>query len=140
MRALSGVEIATDEVQLVDSDHRVSGRRIESNFIQLIDLIIGATRVCLEDTTTRRYPRQLALEWLPLLQALTHPEPARRWDYDGSSPYGQFRRCNMSFFPSVALTAEDLASESERARSSFYRTRRPALVDPAAGVQEAFEF
>jgi hypothetical protein len=57
MRALSGVEVATDEVQLLDSDHRVSGRRMESNFIQLIDVILGATRVSLDDTTTRPLPK-----------------------------------------------------------------------------------
>jgi hypothetical protein len=106
---------------------------IESNFIQLIDVIIGATRVCMEAGTGRQYPRALAEQWLPLIERLT--DPSRRWNRNSS--YGYVGRCNLSFFPKVWLSALQLAEDEERARSSFYQWRRPALrevVGPRQGV------
>jgi hypothetical protein len=51
-----GLRIATDSVALIDSDHEVSESEMESSFIQLIDVILGATRLCLDATNGKPHP------------------------------------------------------------------------------------
>lgn len=118
-----GLRVATDEVALVDSDHAISGSPAASNAIQLIDVVLGATRVCLDATTRKPYQVKLAYEWLPLVERLTD----RRHRWNSKSRYGHVGRCNLSFFPSLPLTADELSDPLERARSSFYYARTPAL-------------
>jgi hypothetical protein len=90
-----GHSVGADVIELVDSDHDRSGAYRDSNFVQLVDVLLGATRDCLDATSKRQHRLSVADHWLPLVQRLTD-DRARR---NRRSSYGYVGRCNVSFFP-----------------------------------------
>jgi hypothetical protein len=119
-----GLPVAVDRIVLVDSDHAASDSRTTSTLIQLIDVILGATRVCLDATTTEQHKLRLASEWLPLVEGLT-ASGRRRWR--SNDHFGHVGRCNLSFFPMRSLTLAQLNDPEVRLSSDFYSERTPAL-------------
>jgi hypothetical protein len=134
MRRDHDLDFSTTRIRFLDSDHRKpDGHAVHSHVLQLADLIVGATRQCLDATTTRPYPNEVARGFLPLVQRLAHEKRCR----NKNSNYGYHGRCSVSFFPLHALSLEQLDSPEERARRSFYVTRRPMMLNVA---QESFGF
>jgi hypothetical protein len=119
-----------DEVQFSTSDHRSEGADpLFSHMIQLCDLVLGATRVCLDATTGKEHQLRLARMWLPLVDRLTDPRQAR----NRNSRYGHVGRCAVSFFPKQTLGFSGAAQLKEPSASLFYSTRRPRLLREPAG-------
>ena len=117
-----GHRVAADGVEFVDSDHNVSAAYRESNFVQLVDVLLGATRDCLDLTTAKRHRVSVAEHWLPLVERLT--DDSRRKNRQSS--FGYVGRCNVSFFP--------VPGRSDRACSSdFYVGRTPRLANRGQG-------
>jgi hypothetical protein len=121
-----GHRVAADVVELVDSDHDVSAWYRESNFVQLIDVLLGSTRDCLDLTTAKQHRLRVAEHWLPLVQRLTDEKKRK----NRSSSYGYVGRCNISFFPAPNRGHQMRASDC-------YVGRSPRL---AADGQGAFDF
>jgi hypothetical protein len=107
-----GHSITANRLEFLDSDHEVSQSYRDSNFVQLIDVLLGATRDCLDATTIKRHRIRVAEHWLPLMERLT--DDARR--RNRRSSYGYVGRCNVSFFP---------APGSPAARASDFYVGRP---------------
>jgi hypothetical protein len=121
-----GIRCDGSRIQFCDSDHTLPGvDPCDSNMIQLTDLLLGATRLGLEATSGQQHKVAVAERWIPLLARLTDERLYR----NPNSRYRHVGRCSVSFFPSRALTKAELASDIERARSHFYVSRRPRLLD-----------
>jgi hypothetical protein len=122
---LHGIPVARPSVILVTSDHRTAGDNWRSaRLLQLTDVLLGATRQCMEDTSARDHARQVAGAWLPVVERLT--DPRRRTNRN--SRYAHVGRLDLSFFPSRALTTAELDDPLRRAESSVFRNREPAMA------------
>lgn len=126
MRQDHDLNIAAEKVDFVNSDHAVSGQPIDSTFVQLADVIVGATRLALDATTTKHWQVSVATDWLPLVQRLCDERRCR----NPKSRYGYVGRCSISFFPTPRFR---FAHDESWLRSAFYVNRRPALADTASG-------
>jgi len=60
------VSICHNTIEFIDSDHRKSKKQ-ESNFIQLIDLVLGATFCCLHNPSEDTYKRGIGRTFKPIL-------------------------------------------------------------------------
>lgn len=104
------ISIKCKEIEFIDSDHRVSKKQ-ESNFIQLLDLTLGATFCCLHNPSANQYKRRIGRAFKPVLMKLLDRRRAPNssaWigDYYKSKYY---RTYQVSFFPREKT---DLLSES----------------------------
>ena len=112
------------DIHFIDSDHQKEQLFTdESHFIQLIDLILGATRQCIDCTSKQEGRIEISSLFLPLVERLNDPGRA----YNPNSKYSYHRRCCLYFFPKESLTLGQLENEVERLRSGFYRNR-PILL------------
>lgn len=119
-----GIRVMNHDVRFIDSDHQsVDGHPSYSHLIQLVDILVGCARLCMESTSGKQHKVQLATTFLPLVSKLTSPAPVT-WR---NSRYGPSKRGHLSFFPQRRLTAEELADPFARASSGFYSRRTPAL-------------
>jgi hypothetical protein len=121
------LRVAAEKIVFVDSDHRTSGRSADSTFIQLTDLAVGLTRLCLVATNHQEHQIELARQWLPLLHCLTSGTDRVRHQDCAS---GHLGRCSVSFFPRGRAEPNDSAANLG---SSFYTSRIPALADVLSG-------
>ncbi len=106
------VEITRDEVQFIDSDHRKSNS-VESHFIQLIDILLGATYVCLHGNTN---PNKNAIgsKFKPMMEILLD----RTKSPNGKSFIGRYyhennyfkRAYQVSFFPKREIPKDKVIS------------------------------
>jgi len=121
-----GIRCDGTRIQFCDSNHNLPGVDArDSTMIQLTDLLLGATRLGMEATSVQAHKVAVADHWMPLLERLTDERRYR-------NPNSRFRhvgRCSVSFFPSRALSKAELACDIDRARSRFYVSRRPRLLD-----------
>ncbi len=119
-----GISMARDALIYVDSDHRQEPSFPgASEILQLADLVVGATRMCMEGPNRKQYQVSVAEHILPLVERLTDEKRIR----NRNSRYGYVRRCSIRFFPRPGLTADEVDDPIERARSGFYVSRTPAL-------------
>lgn len=119
------VRFACPAVRFVNSDHRhPDGDPVDSHLLQLTDLVVSASRVCLDATTTNEHKVRVARHLLPLMTRLGDPKLAR----NPNSRYRYLGRCSTSYFPSRPLDPDDVHDPVARARSTFYPHRRPALT------------
>jgi hypothetical protein len=87
-------------IEFIDSDHRVS-KKNESNFIQLLDLALGATFCCLHNPSDAEYKRKIGRAFRPILTKLLD----RRKASDSGAWIGAYykskyyRTYQVSFFP-----------------------------------------
>jgi hypothetical protein len=123
-------------IQFINSDHRKEPNYPEhSHFIQLADLIVGATKQCLDMTSRKRYKIEVAKEFLPLVERLCN-EKSRN---NRNSRYDHFERCTVSFFPSKRLTLSELSDPWQRVKSGFFCNRRILLKHELSGQSGLFE-
>jgi len=125
-----GITFAQDRIDFIDSDHRREPLfPSESHFIQLIDVILGATTQCLDCTSGKDGCSEVAEVLLPLIERLTDPKRAS----NPKSKYGYVGRCSVAFFPSHALKPAQLEDPFKRAQSHFYIHRRLLLGEKISG-------
>jgi hypothetical protein len=124
------VTFADSRIRFIDSDHRKEkAAPAHSHFIQLIDLILGATRQCLDCTSEKQYMTEAAKTIMPLVERLTDNETRS----NPNSRYQHFKRCSIAFFPSAKLTLDQLADPWERVSSTFFYQRPLSLRDRLSG-------
>ncbi len=122
----SEIRFRNDRIHFVDSDHGREPRFASaSQMVQLTDLVLGATRQCMDDTSQAVAKTEVARHFLPLVTRMTDPRRFR----NRQGQYAHGGRCTVGFFPSRDLTLEQLGDPYERARSLVYVNRRPALLD-----------
>lgn len=126
----------SDKIKFIDSDHdKEEDYPDDSHFIQLIDLILGSVRQCLDCTSTKDGIIEVAKEFLPLVERLTDKH---RYN-NPNSRYRYYRRCSIAFFPSKKLTVKDLGDQWKRIQSSFFVQRPSLLAEKLSGQQKLFE-
>lgn len=83
------------EIRFLNSDHRhENGHETHSHFLQLIDVILGSTRQCLDDPNNKEGCIEVAKnEWLEMMKRLTDGET------NVNSSFNYIGRCSLSFFP-----------------------------------------
>jgi hypothetical protein len=120
---LRKLRVHVDALAFVDSDHEKSGEYRDSTFIQLIDSIVGVSRLCLDATSQKAHQLRLARQWLPMLERMT--DDTRR--NNRYSRYGHGGRCSIVFFPEHRLTDAELHDPEQRVRAGLYWNRTPLL-------------
>lgn len=102
------LSIDCDEIKFIDSDHRNS-KSDESQFIQLIDLILGATFSTIHNSSSNPRKRAVCELFKPVLHKLLDREKNTTGqmigDYYKSNYY---RTYQISFFPKNKMTAEEV--------------------------------
>ncbi|MEN6443525.1 MAG: hypothetical protein ABFC71_07230 [Methanoregula sp.] len=94
------ISVNNDTIVFLDSDHRRSGKK-ESHFIQLIDLILGATFVGLHNPSEKYQKQMIGYTFKPTLEILLD----RVKNPDTGIPWGRYYPSNyhrgyqVSFFP-----------------------------------------
>lgn len=137
------IDINPEYIEFIDSDHRKSLKR-ESQFIQLIDLILGATHACLDDASKHLKKQKIGFLFKPTLEALLDRRKVSKpngEDYmDGKYYHSNFcRTYQVSFFPKVKQCPENLfqclnlsgeIKSTGFERDQFYYDRDIILKDP----------
>ncbi|HEC87590.1 MAG TPA: hypothetical protein ENI49_07000 [Thermoplasmatales archaeon] len=136
------IKIERDEIEFIDSDHRKSGKK-ESHFIQLIDLILGATYVCLHNPSDRREKKEVGLAFKPALTVLLDRKKNPNNNYMEGSYYhsNYYRTYQISFFPKKKMELDEIfnqldvygnqMTENMRIEDNFYYDRPILLTDPS---------
>ena len=126
------IHFANRQIEFINSDHREPDGRIESNFIQLIDLLVGLSSHCLDFVSTNKSRTKVAQKFLPLLERMM------KNPLNVNSSYGHARKYLISFFPKKRLSASQLLDPFERQLSGFYQTRPLLLRDHLSNQQSLF--
>lgn len=127
------IQFAHPHIEFIDSNHDVEQRFPHlSHFIQLADLIVGATRYAFDMPRQEPAPgaEDVAVELLPLLRRMNDPE--ERWN-QRCSHEEDVSRCHLGFFPSLGLTLAELANPYARGQSKFYVGREIKLLVRRSG-------
>jgi len=102
------LNIHCDEIELLDSDHRIS-KTDESQFIQLTDLILGATFSTIHNSSNNPRKKEVSELFKPVLHKLLNrkkiPNGQMIGDYYKSNYY---RTYQISFFPQNKMTPEEI--------------------------------
>lgn len=128
---MNNISFDKEKIEFIDSDHRKS-KKIESHLIQFTDLLLGATLVCLHNSSTKAEKIKIGLAFKPVLQILMNREPVDR----SYKPYygSRYERCiSISFFPKRCDCQSLLNFDSDEVRiknSEFYYNRDICLPDP----------
>lgn len=122
-------------ILFVDSDHDKEKKfPEESHFIQLTDLVLGATVQCLDAGKNRDGCNEIAEMFIPLVERLNDVNrinnPNSRYDY--------CRKCGVSFFPRCKLTGRQFEDKWERLRSGFFLNRPIILKERLSGQERLF--
>lgn len=130
------VKIIPKEIQFIDSDHRNSGQD-ESQLIQFIDLILGATHSYLHNPSIQKEKRKIGFEFQPTLKTLLDRVPTQNGAWRGAyynSPYK--RKSQVVFFPKTqqkgqwnTLIDSEL-KQSISKRDQYYYSRELQLKNP----------
>ncbi|WP_346655672.1 hypothetical protein [Methanosarcina sp. DH1] len=126
------LSIYCDEIKFIDSDHRNS-KSDESQFIQFIDLILGATFSTIHNSSSNPRKREVCELFKPLLHTLLDREKNTSGqmigDYYKSNYY---RTYQISFFPKNKMTSEEILTylnlegsiqKKEKTVDNFYYSR-----------------
>lgn len=123
------------KIHFLDSDHRKE--KIfpdDSHLIQLMDLILGSTRQCLDYTSEREGIIKTASVLYPLTERLADSSRCN----NPNSRYRYHNRCCLSFFPLKKLTPSGLDNHFERVASSFFVDRELLLLQGVTGQKTLF--
>jgi hypothetical protein len=106
------VKIEEDEIVFIDSDHRISGRK-ESHFIQLADLILGATHTCLHNPSEKDQKKEIALAFMPALKTILDRKRSQKGDFMEGSYYksNYYRTQQVSFFPNKKMDVDEALNQ-----------------------------
>lgn len=134
------VTILHKEIKFIDSDHRKSNMQ-ESNFIQLLDLALGATFCCLHNPSDADNKRKIGKAFKPTLKKLLDRKKApNSCALIGEYYESKYRRTyQVSFFPKDKtetgndLSQFDISREQKDdlfKRNGFYYDRPIILGNP----------
>ncbi len=106
------VSIEEDKIEFIDSDHRKSGMK-ESHFIQLIDLLLGATYSCLHNPSERKEKKEVGRAFKPALKTILDRKKAHDGNYMEGSYYSSnyYRTQQISFFPKKKMRLDESLSQ-----------------------------
>lgn len=108
------------EVTFVDSDHRREQKNSSaSHFIQLCDVLAGASRYLLENHSPSEARDFASRPFLPLLERINCPKQS----LNVNSRYRHVGRASISYFPSRPLEEHELEDPFVRGLSTFYKGR-----------------
>jgi len=135
------ITILDDEIEFIDSDHRKSNKD-ESQFIQLVDILLGAVYSCLHSDLKRKYQkRKIGYLFKPTLETLLD----RRKHESHSAMIGSYyqskyyRTYQVTFFPFEKTDIEGLQqkfdldhlTEGQPLKRDYFYYERPIVVsDP----------
>jgi len=128
------INILDNIIKFLESDHRNS-KRAESNFIQLIDLALGATYCLLHDPSKKEYKIKIGQAFEPTLKILLDRKRASNsnalyGDYYNSRYY---RTYQVSFFPKDKIDPDNVVEQLDvfgdhsgdlTKRDNFYYNRK----------------
>lgn len=126
----ANVNFGCREVTFVHSDHRREEKNPSaSHFIQLCDVLAGASRYVLE-LHNRSANRDIACQPLvPLLERINCPERS----LITNSSYRHVGRASISYFPSRPLEEHELEDPFARGLSTFYKGRKLMFLERDQG-------
>lgn len=110
------VTFKSRKISFIDSDHRKS-KNPYSNFIQLIDLLLGCINNCLDHTSKNRDKEALSMKSLPLVKRLIE-SPSNK-----NSRFNYVGRQKIEFFPKYDLRNLDeksLEYQYKRMKAFYY--------------------
>lgn len=114
--------VVPDEIQFVNSCHNKEPKHKQAcHFVQLCDVILGATRYVFEDYFPNEARDRAVKPLVPLFDRLSSGKSG-----NVQSSYKHVGRIHLSFFPSKALEEHQLDDDFARAQSSFFQ-RRPMM-------------
>jgi len=134
------VTVNCDTIIFLDSDHRKSGAG-ESQFIQLIDLVLGATFVGLHNPSEKYQKQMIGYTFKPTLEILLDrvKNPATGVPWGRYYPSNYYRGYQISFFPNNSQNFNDTdmhldfngrLTEYGFGQDNFYWNRPILLKDP----------
>jgi len=127
----ANVKFVCQEVTFVDSDHsREQTHCKASHFIQLCDVLAGATRYAIEAHNPSEARDKAIKPFLPLLERINDPKKCSNIN----SRYKHVGRANVSYFPSRRLEPDELENPFLRASSTFFKGR-PLILQSRQGGQ-----
>ena len=115
------VTFKSKKIRFIDSDHRKS-KNLYSNFIQLIDLLLGCINNCLDHTSKNTDKEALAEKSLPLIERLIKKPNNKH------SQYKYFGRKKIEFFPKHDLSNLDENSLEYRYKKMDYFYHKRTLL------------
>jgi hypothetical protein len=134
-KSYGNVVFENPQIEFINSDHRKEPNYPDhSHLIQLTDLVVGATKQCLDMTSNNPYKIEVAGHFLPLVDRLC--DEMRRGNRN--SRYEHAHRCTVSFFPRNKLSLQELEDQWLRVRSGFFCNRRMLLKDHLTGQRGLF--
>jgi hypothetical protein len=133
---LAGTRInyVSEKLCFVNSNHKIeSFYKNDSQFIQLVDILVGAISHCLDlPTTSQEGKNEVARTVLPLLRDILNNKNTSKSDFN------YFRKYDVSFYPSNKLTIEEFNNIVDRVQSKFFKDRRILLDETLFGQQLTF--
>jgi len=124
------IHFLNSRIEFIESDHRKENKfPVHNHFIQILDLILGSSRMCLDFTSDNKYQINVAVHFLPMMERLV--DSKRRLNIN--SRYRYYKRCSISFFPSKKLKLKDLQDKWERLSSGFFYNRSLLLKEKIGG-------
>jgi hypothetical protein len=136
---LENIKFKNPNIKFIDSDHRRSNLD-ESQYIQLIDLILGATLLNLHKQSKQNEQREVALIFKPSLKTLLSRKKINGEYYGYGKYYNSkyYRKCSISFFPKKQIKKEKLERNdiSLEKDDNFYFNREIILTQ---GKQTSLE-
>lgn len=132
--------ILNDEIEFIDSDHRKSNRD-ESQFIQLVDILLGAVYSCLHNDSNKLQKKKLGYLFKPTLETLLDRRKHESSDVMIGSYYKSncYRTYQVTFFPSTEMENQELQKRFDldnfstdllQAKDHFYYDRPIVVNDP----------
>lgn len=121
----ANVNFRCQEVTFVHSDHRrEQANPSASHFIQLCDVLAGASRYVLEAHSCNEARDYACAPYTPLMERINCPKRC----LNVNSSYKHVGRASVSYFPSRQLEEHELDDPFQRGLSSFYQGRPLALL------------
>lgn len=132
--------ILNDEIEFIDSDHRKSNRD-ESQFIQLVDILLGAVYSCLHNDSNKLQKKKLGYLFKSTLETLLDRRKHESSDAMIGSYYksNYYRTYQVTFFPSTEMENQELQQRFDldnfsadllQAKDRFYYDRPIVVNDP----------
>lgn len=126
----ANVNFGCREVTFVHSDHRREQKNpLASHFIQLCDVLAGASRYLLEGHSPTEARDFACQPFVPLLQRINCPKDSR----NVNSSYKHVGRASISYFPSRPLDEHELDDPFARGLSTFYKGRKLMFLERDQG-------
>jgi len=133
--------ILDDEIEFIDSDHRVSNRD-ESQFVQLVDILLGAVYSCLHNDSKKHQKKKIGYLFKSTLETLLDRRKHGSSDAMIGGYYNSkyYRIYQVSFFPREVMEDQELQQRFDLdnlfdglplERDSFYYDRPIVVNNPA---------